>query len=241
MKNNTVIDYNLLPDHVAIIMDGNGRWAKQRGLPRLSGHDAGARALKRVTIRAASMGLKYLTVYAFSTENWKRPAEEVNGIFRLLSLYVDKELKALVEKNTKLCILGDYTKLPDFAVKSVKKAIDATSSNTGLQLNIALNYGSRAEITDAVKEICSEAVAGKLDPGSITEETINSHLYTKGLPDPDLLIRTSGEMRISNYLLWQLAYSEFIFTDVFWPDFTGDYFEECIADFQGRNRRYGGL
>ena len=234
----------MIPAHIAIVMDGNGRWAEKRGLPRLAGHNAGMKAMKEIIKRSSVIGLKYLTVYAFSTENWKRAAEEVSGIFKLLIFYVDNELKELNENNVRVKIIGDYRKLPGAAVERIETAVETTKDNTGLQFNIALNYGGRAEIAYAVRNICEQVKSGRLLPEEINEEIIGDHLYTgkmsAGIPDPDLIIRTSGEMRISNYLLWQSAYSEFVFTDVLWPDFTPEEFDGAIEEYQNRERRFGG-
>lgn len=239
-----MLNKDRMPQHVAIVMDGNGRWAQKRNMPRLAGHNAGMKAMKEIIKRASSLGIKHLTVYAFSTENWKRAAEEVNGIFKLLVLYVDSELAELAANNVKVKILGDYRKLPALAVERIEKAVEVTKANTGLQFNIALNYGGRDEILRAVKAICGCVKNGSLEPGEIDENTISEHLYTGKsfacVPDPDLVIRTSGEMRVSNYLLWQCAYSEFVFADVLWPDFTPEEFEKAIAEYQGRERRFGG-
>jgi undecaprenyl diphosphate synthase len=237
-----ILDKERLPEHVAIIMDGNGRWAKKRKLPRVMGHNAGMQAMKKIVISAAELGIRHLTVYAFSTENWKRSDEEVGGIFNLLVKYVDNELDELCNNNVKVNILGDWTVIPQKARKRIEETLNRTADNTGLVFNIALNYGSRAEITDAVREIAEMVRDGELDPADIDEDTVSSSLLTGhlGIPDPDLLIRISGEVRISNYLLWQIAYSEMVFTDVLWPDFTPQIFEEIIVQYQGRDRRFGG-
>ena len=237
-----ILDKERLPEHVAIIMDGNGRWAKKRRLPRVMGHNAGMQAMKKIVISAAELGIRHLTVYAFSTENWKRSDEEVGGIFNLLVKYVDNELDELCNNNVKVNILGDWTVIPQKARKRIEETLNRTADNTGLVFNIALNYGSRAEITDAVREIAEMVRDGELDPADIDEDTVSSSLLTGhlGIPDPDLLIRTSGEVRISNYLLWQIAYSEMVFTDVLWPDFTPQIFEDIIVQYQGRDRRFGG-
>lgn len=235
------MDYNRIPEHIAIVMDGNGRWAKKRSLPRLAGHNAGMMALKEIVKRSSSLGVKHLTVYAFSTENWKRPTDEVSGIFKILVYYVDKELAELNENNVKVQILGDYNKLPQQALNKLTEALELTGNNTGMRFNIALNYGSRAEILLAVKKIAAEAAEGILNTEDITEEFFGSRLYTKDIPDPDLVIRTSGEKRLSNFLLWQSAYSEFVFTDVYWPEFTPDHLEAAITEYQNRARRFGGV
>lgn len=231
---------NNIPRHIAIVMDGNGRWAEKKKVPRLAGHNAGMLAMKEIVKKCSTLGVEYLTVYAFSTENWKRSAEEVGGIFKLLVIYIEKELKELHENNVKVRILGDYEKLPKSAVKSVEKSLETTKDNTGLQFNIALNYGSRAEILRAVKSIAKDAAESKISLDEITEEMVSQSLYTRDIPDPDLLIRTSGEERLSNYLLWQCAYSELVFTDVLWPEFTPEELEKAIYEFQNRKRRFGG-
>ena len=238
-----MIDYDRMPVHVGIIMDGNGRWAKQHNVPRLVGHNAGMETMKEIVRRASDLGIRYLTVYAFSTENWKRSQEEVSGIFRLLVKFVKLDLDELNEKNVKVMTLGDYSVIPDAARKSLEKTLETTKNNTGLQFNIALNYGSRDEITRAVNDIVDAVREGRIQ-GEITEEMISRHLFTGdacgNVPDPDLIIRTSGEERLSNFLLWQSAYSEFVFTDVLWPDFTPDVFEQMIGEYQSRDRRFGG-
>ena len=235
-----MIDLDRMPAHVAIIMDGNGRWAKNRNLPHMAGHNAGMLAMKEIVKASSSLGVKHLTVYAFSTENWKRSSEEVNGIFKLLILYIEKELRELHANNVKVKILGDYERLPKEAVKSLERSLNTTKDNTGLQFNIALNYGGRDEILRSVKTLAKEVENGNLKADDITEDMIAENLYTAGIPDPDMIIRSSGEMRLSNYLLWQCAYSEFVFTDVLWPDFTRDEYEKTIEIFQNRKRRFGG-
>ena len=233
-----------VPKHVAIIMDGNGRWAEKHKVTRLSGHNQGMYAMKEIIKRADVLGIKYLTVYAFSTENWKRSREEVGGIFNLLVKFVASELEELNENNVKVHILGDYKKIPKSAEDSINKALAVTADNDGLQFNIALNYGSRAEITRAMARIAKEVETGELKPFEVTEERISRYLYTGeengNIPDPDLIIRTSGEMRLSNFLLWQAAYSEFAFTESLWPDFTPEEFEKIIEEFTHRGRRFGG-
>ena len=237
-----MIDLNRIPNHVAIIMDGNGRWAEQRNLPRALGHNAGMKAMKEIVKRASSLGIKHLTVYAFSTENWKRSTEEVNGIFKLIVTYVDKELKELHANNVRVHILGDYSKLPRDAVTRLEKSLQVTQQNTGMQFNIALNYGSRYEIVEAVRQISESVKAGDLASCDIDEATISKHLSTglAGIPDPELLIRTSGETRVSNFLLWQIAYSELVYSQVLWPDFSPEVFENTILEYQKRDRRFGG-
>lgn len=239
-----MIDKELIPKHVAVIMDGNGRWATKNKVTRVQGHNQGMLAMKEIIKRADILGIKYLTVYAFSTENWKRSAEEVGGIFKLLVKYIASELAELQKNNVKVRILGDYTQIPDSAVASIEKALKTTENNDGLQFNIALNYGSRLEILRSVKTIASMVEAGQLKAEDIDEEMISRYLYTGdengNVPDPDLIIRTSGEERLSNFLLWQCAYSEFAFTDSLWPDFTPDEFEKLIEEYTTRNRRFGG-
>lgn len=233
-----------IPCHVAVIMDGNGRWAERKGVSKLAGHNAGMLAMKEIIKRADVMGIKYLTVYAFSTENWRRSQEEVGGIFHLLVKYVGSELEELNRNHVKVRILGDYSKIPKTAVNSIEKALKTTKHNEGLQFNIALNYGGRQEILRAVQNICRQVEIGKLQAEDVTEHLIEKYLYTGeengSLPDPDLIIRTSGEERLSNFLLWQCAYSEFAFSDSLWPDFTPDEFQAIIEEFSGRNRRFGG-
>ena len=234
-----------VPRHVAVIMDGNGRWAKKNGVSRLAGHNQGMLAMKEIIKRADVLGIKYLTVYAFSTENWKRSQEEVGGIFNLLVKFVGSELAELDENNVKVHILGEYReKVPAAAVASIEKAIETTSDNDGLQFNIALNYGSRAEITRAASRLCRKVEKGILKADDITDEMLSREMYTGdengNIPDPDLIIRTSGEERLSNFLLWQAAYSEFAFTDTLWPDFTPEEFERMIEEFSTRGRRFGG-
>ena len=240
-----MLDRERIPAHIAIIMDGNGRWAKAKGVPRVAGHNAGMQAMKEIVKASSQLGVKHLTVYAFSTENWKRSAEEVGGIFKLVVKYVNSELAELHKENVRVRILGDYTAVPKAARESLEKSLETTKDNTGLQFNIALNYGSRAEIVRAVNHIKEDMAAGVLDPAQeITEEMISRYLYTGtengDIPDPDLIIRTSGEERLSNFMLWQSAYSEFGFTDVLWPDFTPQEYERMIEVYQNRERRFGG-
>lgn len=240
-----MLDKNRIPAHVAIIMDGNGRWAKKKNLPRLAGHNAGMLAMKEIVKASSSLGIKYLTVYAFSTENWKRSQEEVGGIFKLVVKYVASELDELHANHVRVRIMGDYKQVPEAARKSLEKSLETTKENTGLQFNIALNYGSRAEITRAVNRIRDDLKKGVLlADKEITEELISEYLYTGNengnIRDPDLIIRTSGEERLSNFMLWQSAYSEFAFTDVLWPDFSPEEFERILEEYQSRDRRFGG-
>ena len=223
-----------IPRHVAIIMDGNGRWAKERGQIRLQGHLAGMEALCRIVRHSSDIGVEYLTVYAFSTENWKRPADEVSGIFKLLIKFVKRELDELNRNNVRIDILGDWSIIPEDSADSIRLALATTEKNDGLKLNIALNYGGRAEITRAVNMLID---SGKKN---VTEEDISACLYTAGMPDPDVIIRTSGESRLSNFLIWQSAYSEIVLTPVYWPDFTPSEYERCLAEYQSRDRRFGG-
>ncbi|MFB9273576.1 isoprenyl transferase [Cohnella cellulosilytica] len=230
-----------IPRHVAIIMDGNGRWAKTRGLPRIAGHHNGMKAVKRITKAADRVGVEVLTLYAFSTENWKRPKAEVDFLLKLPQEFLAIELEELIENNVQVRMMGDREQLPAHTVAAVEEAVRQTSHNTGLILNFALNYGSRHEMLEAVKEIARQAAAGRLDPEALQEADFSRLLLSGGLPDPDLLIRTSGELRLSNFMLWQAAYSEFWFTDVFWPEFGERHLYEAIREYQRRARRYGGL
>ena len=233
-------DYKI-PQHVAIILDGNGRWAKKRHLPRGFGHKAGATNLEQIMEDAWKLGIKYLTVYAFSTENWKRSVEEVKGIMNLLRDYLKKSIAKSNKNNMRVRFIGDRTRLDEDIIQSMVNLEEATKNNTGLQFNIALNYGGRDEITRAVKGIAQDVKEGKLSIEDITEDLISSRLDTAELPDPDLLIRTSGEIRLSNYLPWQLAYSEFYFCDTLWPDFDKDELIKAIDYYNGRDRRFGGV
>jgi len=235
------LSYHNLPNHIAIIMDGNGRWAKERNLPRIAGHKAGVEALRDIITSCSKIGISHLTLYAFSTENWKRPPEEVKGLMDLLVIYLKKEINELHKNNVKINVIGDISKLPQNAVSQIEKAKEKTKINNGLTVSIALNYGSRNEIINAVKNICIDTINNKVQPNDINSELISNYLYTKDIPDPDLVIRTSGELRISNFLLWQIAYSELWFTDVYWPDFTSEHLFNAIEDYQKRKRRFGGL
>ena len=233
------LDLARLPRHVAIIMDGNGRWAAQRSMPRVLGHRAGADAVRRTVETAARLGLECLTLYAFSTENWKRPRLEIRALMDLLTEYLRKELHSLKENNIQFRMIGRSEELHISVLEQIRKAELSTFQNTGLRLNIALNYGGRTEIVDAVRKLAREVSAGRLKPDDVDEELIQSNLYTRTLPDPDLLIRTSGEMRVSNFLLWQIAYAEIHVTDTLWPDFGERDLFAALIDFQKRDRRYG--
>jgi undecaprenyl diphosphate synthase len=235
------LDLARIPRHVAIIMDGNGRWAVGRGMPRAYGHRAGVESLRDIVQISSDIGVGVLTVYAFSTENWKRPREEIDVLMDLLVEYLNKEIDELKEKNVRVKAIGKTDELPEKTRNAVAVAHKKTENCNGLKLNIALNYGGRAEIVDAVREIAIMVERKLIDPQNIDQELIASHLYTSGQPDPDLLIRPSGDYRISNFLLWQLAYTEFWHTDVMWPDFRKTHFLEAILDFQNRKRRFGGL
>ncbi len=228
-----------LPRHVAIIMDGNGRWARERGLPRLEGHRAGAESVRRVVRAAGEIGIEYLTLYAFSVENWNRPKTEVTALMHLLELYLKQEIPELDKNNVRLAAIGRLHELPLRAQQQLQKSIDALSKNTGLTLVLALSYGARAEIVDAVREIAREIKAGRLDVSDIEEKAISHRLYTRALPDPDLLVRTSGEMRLSNFLLWQISYAELYVTDTLWPDFGKAELLKAVEDYSKRQRRFG--
>lgn len=234
------MEKKILPKHIAIIMDGNRRWAKQRGLETRLGHKEGAETLKKIAKYANNIGIKYLTVYAFSTENWKRTEEEVGALMALLKMYVDDFLKDSNLENIRINILGDTSRLDKGLQKSIENAIVRTKNNTGLTLNIAFNYGGRDEITKAIRKIAKKAQDGEIAINDIDEQMVSDNLYTAGQPEPDLLIRPGGEKRISNYLLWQLAYTEFIFLDKYWPDFSERDLDEAIEVFENRNRKFGG-
>lgn len=234
-------DQERMPRHVAIIMDGNGRWAKQRGKLRTTGHRAGMERMVNVVRVSSDIGLDALTLYAFSTENWKRPRPEVDALFSLLVEYIRREIDELHRNQVKLVVMGDYARLPKTAVMEVDRGIERTKNNTGMVLNIALNYGARAELVQAAQQVAGRVQRGELAPESIEETDIENALYTAGLPDPDLLIRTSGEQRLSNFMLWQLAYTEFVFTDVHWPEFSNEVYWQCIKTYMDRDRRFGAV
>jgi undecaprenyl diphosphate synthase len=234
-----------LPHHVAIIMDGNGRWARQRGLPRFAGHRAGAKSVRLIVEECARLhaggGLKQLTLYSFSTENWNRPADEVAMLMDLYVEYMQSQRKLLIDNNIQFVQIGRREGLPAPVLQELANTLEATKHNTGMTLCLAINYGSRMEITDAVRAIAEKVKSNQLAPTDITEQTISDHLYTKGMPDPDLLVRTAGEMRISNYLLWQISYAELYVTDVSWPEFSIEELYKALRNFAARNRRYGGV
>ncbi len=233
------IDRERLPRHIAIIMDGNGRWAQEKGQDRLYGHFHGVESVRNIVEGSAELGIQYLTLYAFSTENWDRPQQEVEGLMALLVETIRKEVPTLNKNNIRLHVIGDLNMLPAFAQTELKEALDLTSQNTGLNLIMALSYSSRWELVNAVKNIGRDVKAGKIDPETICQETLQQYLTTSQFPDPELMIRTSGEYRISNFLLYQLAYAELYFTNTRWPDFRKENLYEAIVDFQGRERRFG--
>jgi undecaprenyl diphosphate synthase len=243
MHENSVLNPERIPRHVAIIMDGNGRWAKQRNLPRIMGHKAGVESVKNIVKSARELNLEVLTLYAFSIENWKRPSFEVQGLMTLLKTFLKSEFQNLLDKNISLRCIGEIEKLPPDVQKILLQVIEDTARNAegkqGLILNLALSYGSRSEILRAARIMAEKCVSGQFDPEDISEKLFASHLYTAGLPDPDLLIRTGGESRLSNFLLWQLSYAELYITETMWPDFNAERFFEALKYFQGRERRFG--
>lgn len=230
-----------VPRHIAIIMDGNGRWAKERGQSRIAGHEQGAESVRAVTEACVELGVQYLTVYAFSTENWKRPPAEVNALWTLLEHFIAQETPTLMKNGVRLQAIGRIHELPESCQTALKDAIELTSKNPATTLILALNYSGRTEIIDAVRTFCREATAGKIDGETVTEEIFSQHLYTRDYPDPDLLIRTSGELRLSNFLLWQLSYTEIYVTQKMWPDFGKEDLRDAIGEFNKRQRRFGGL
>lgn len=237
----SLINYAQLPRHVAVIMDGNGRWAYSRGLPRTAGHRAGMSALKEIVNVCGEIGIQVLTVYAFSTENWKRPVEEVDFLMQLLVEYIGRELEELHRQGVRVKVLGEIAELPEPVQREIYQAVEKTAENQGLTLNVAVNYGGRREILKAIREISQRVKEGSLKPEDITEDLVDESLYTRGMPDPDLVIRPSGEMRLSNFLLWQVAYAEFWFNSILWPDFRREHFLQAIVEYQQRHRRFGGL
>ena len=232
---------SLLPANVAVIMDGNGRWAKQRSLPRIEGHRHGAESVRAVVRAAGEVGIKYLTLYAFSVENWSRPKEEVDTLMKYLDRYLRNEIGELQKNNVRLEVIGQIYRLPEFVQEQLRKTTTALANNKGLTLVLALSYGGRTEIVEAVRSIATKVKQGKLDAAEIDEQVVAQHLYTKNLPDPDLLIRTSGEMRISNFLLWQISYTELVVTPTLWPDFRKAQFFEALEEYTRRHRRFGGV
>lgn len=230
-----------LPVHIAVIMDGNGRWAARRGLPRNAGHREGANTLKRVVKECNAIGIKYLTAFAFSTENWNRPRQEVNALMQLLLEFLQNAEKELAGTNIRITVIGDTDKLSEEIRNEIDRVVANTAANTGLNLVIALNYGSRCEIAAAAARIARDVREGRIEPEDVDEELFSNYLYTSRIPDPDLVIRPSGEYRLSNFLLWQSSYSEFWYSDILWPDFSKEHLYQAISDYQNRNRRFGGL
>jgi undecaprenyl diphosphate synthase len=230
-----------LPRHVAIIMDGNGRWAKERHLPRVEGHREGAESVRSVIRTAGELGIKYLTLYAFSVENWNRPKDEVDTLMKYLAHYMKTEFAELNRNNVRLEVIGQIHRLPEFVQKQLKKTQDALAKNNGLTLIMALSYGGRTEIVEAVRSIAAKVKRGELEPADITEQVMADHLYTRKWPDPDVLVRTSGEMRVSNFLLWQISYAELVVTPTLWPDFRKPQFYAALEEYHRRHRRFGGL
>ena len=230
-----------VPAHIAIIMDGNGRWATQRGYPRIAGHHEGVKTARAIVKAADAVGVRYLTLYAFSTENWNRPEDEVSMLMSLLERTVQSELPDLMQQNVRLRVLGRTEGVPSGVRRGIARVVDGTRNNTGLQLQMAFNYGGRDELLDAFRRLATDVKEGRLEPADISEKDVSDALYTADMPDPDLLIRTSGEMRISNFLLWQIAYTELWITPALWPDFGADTLYRAILDFQGRTRRFGGV
>jgi len=228
-----------LPAHVAVIMDGNGRWAKKKMLNRVKGHEKGADTVRMIVRASRELGISVLTLYAFSTENWQRPETEINALMTLLKRFLKSERQEMLNNNIRLNTIGEIERLPDSVSRQLRETMQASQNNSGMILNLALSYGARPEIVRMAQQLSAAAAAGNLKPESIDEETVSKHLYTRNIPDPDLLIRTSGEMRISNFLLWQIAYSEIYITDTLWPDFNRDEYIAILKDYQGRDRRYG--
>jgi undecaprenyl diphosphate synthase len=230
-----------LPRHIAIIMDGNGRWAQQRGLPRIEGHRHGAESVRRVTEECVRLGIEQLTLYCLSSENWKRPAEEIGFLMQLLQHYMIEQRGSIMEHNIRVTVIGRRQGLPGDALREMDKTVALSGQNTGMRVCLAINYGGRAELADAVRAIAREVQAGRLDPQQIDEDTISAHLDTAGMPDPDLLIRTAGEMRVSNFLLWQISYAEIWVTELCWPDFAEPQLHEALRAYAARDRRFGGI
>ena len=235
------LDMENIPKHIAIIMDGNGRWAKAKNLPRALGHKAGVETIRKIIKEGDRLGVKYMTLYAFSTENWKRPKDEISTLMKLLVQYLKEEISELHEKGVVINVLGDSSKLPKDCIDEIQKAKEITKNNTGIVMNVALNYGGRDEIVRATRAIAQMVASGEIQPSDIDDKMFENHLYTKGMPDPDIIIRPSGEQRLSNFLLWQCAYSEFWYSNINWPDFTEVDLRRAIYDFQNRDRRFGGI
>ncbi len=240
-KNNAEIDYANIPQHIGIIMDGNGRWARRRGLPRSAGHAAGAKTLDKITRAAEKLGIRYVTVYAFSTENWKRPKDEVESLMKLMINYLDDYKRVLGGENIRIRIIGRRDQLSEEINRKIDIVEKNTEDNDKITLVIALNYGGREELVHATQKLCAAAKDGRIDPDDVDEKMIADNLYTNFMPDPDLIIRPSGELRLSNFLMWQSAYSEFWFSDICWPDFTEADLHRAVIDYQARNRRFGGV
>ena len=239
LSHNNSFDPDRVPRHVAIIMDGNGRWAKARGLDRSEGHIEGVNTVRRITEAASEAGIKYLTLYTFSTENWNRPREEVDALMHLIVMAIERETADLIKNNVRLTMIGDFSRMPEFAYRRLCRCIDDTSHCTGLTLVLAISYSSRWEITEAARQIATLAKDGAINPNEITQESVATYLATRDIPDPDLLIRTGGDFRISNFLLWQIAYSEIYLTPTFWPDFSKEEFHKALAVYQNLERRFG--
>ncbi len=229
------------PRHIAVIMDGNGRWAQRQGLPRIEGHRHGVASVRRVTEECARLGIGQLTLYCLSSENWKRPQVELDFLMHLLEQYMVEERSTIIEQNIQVAVIGRRAGMPQRVLSQLDKTVEMSRENTGLRLCLAINYGARGELLDAVRKIAEEVRLGTLDPAALDEETVADHLYTAGMPDPDLLIRTAGEMRLSNFLLWQISYAEVWVTEQTWPEFDESLLRQAIGDFAGRNRKYGGL
>lgn len=234
-------EFEKVPEHVAIIMDGNGRWARRRNLPRIQGHEEGAQSVLAALKAAKKAGVRYLTLYAFSTENWSRPQEEVDGLMSLLASFIQKHAKELLENRIRLRVMGQTDRLPKNVQRALRQLMRQSEKKYDYTLIVALSYGSRTEIAEAAKAIARKAAAGEIDPETVDEQTVANHLYLPDVPDPELMIRTSGELRLSNFLLWQLSYAELYITDVLWPDFREEQFFEALTAFAGRSRRYGGV
>ena len=239
MSQTNVVNSDLLPQHVAIIMDGNGRWAKKRGKRRVFGHHEGVKTVRQIVESSVELGIKYLSLYTFSTENWNRPKEEVDALMDLLVQSLKEQVSDLIEQNIRLNTIGDLTRLPKHTYQTLQEVLEKTANHSGMTLTIALNYGGRDEIVQMVKDISEKVKNNIIFPENIDENKINLHLYSQNLPDVDLMIRTGGEKRISNFLLWKIAYAELYFTDVLWPDFNKEHFYEALADYQKRERRFG--